>query len=97
MIRLSPARRAAEEFASVVDDPRGAAANRYADLLSTVDVLREQEIPAPRADFVADLRMRLMDAADTLLLPVDAPLAPVLPLSAPGSARSWGQSSFLGG
>ena len=62
MIRLSPARRAAEEFASVVDGPRGAVAERYADLLSTVDVLREQEIPAPRADFVADLRMQLMAA-----------------------------------
>lgn len=92
MIPLSPARRAAEEFASVVDGPRGAVADRTADtrwgdLLSTVEVLREQEIPAPRADFVADLRMRLMDAADTLLLPADAPLAPVLPLSAPSNRR----------
>ncbi|RNL81201.1 DUF5667 domain-containing protein [Nocardioides marmorisolisilvae] len=87
MIRLNPARRAAEEFASVVDGPRGAVAERYAELLSTVDVLREQEIPAPRADFVADLRMRLMDAADTLLLPADAELAPVLPLSAPSNRR----------
>jgi hypothetical protein len=87
MIRLSPARRAAEEFASVVDGPRGAVAERYADLLSTVDVLREQEIPAPRADFVADLRMQLMAAADTLLLPADAELAPVLPLSAPSNRR----------
>jgi len=87
MIRLSPARRAAEEFASVVDGPRGAVADRYAELLSTVAVLREQEIPAPRADFVADLRMRLMDAADTLLLPADAELAPVLPLSAPSNRR----------
>ena len=87
MIRLSPARRAAEEFASVVDGPRGAVADRYADLLSTVDVLREQEIPAPRADFVADLRMRLMDAADTLLLPAGAELAPVLPLTAPSNRR----------
>ncbi|MFL6022866.1 MAG: DUF5667 domain-containing protein [Marmoricola sp.] len=88
MIPLSPARRAAEEFASVVDGPRGASDDRrYADLLATVAVLREQEIPAPRADFVADLRMRLMDAADTLLLPADAELAPVLPLSAPSNRR----------
>ena len=87
MIRLNPARRAAEEFASVVDGPRGAVAERYAELLTAVDVLREQEIPAPRADFVADLRMRLMDAADTLLLPADAELAPVLPLSAPSNRR----------
>ena len=93
MIPLSPARRAAEEFASVVDGPReavvdrGAESQRWADLLSTVEVLRAQEIPAPRADFVADLRMRLMDAADTLLLPADAELAPVLPLSAPTNRR----------
>jgi hypothetical protein len=87
MTPLSPARRAAEEFASVVDGPRGNAADRYADLLTCVDVLRAQEIPAPRADFVADLRMRLMDAADTLLLPADGELAPVLPLSAPANRR----------
>lgn len=93
MIPLSPARRAAEEFASVVDGPRGAVVDRtaeselWSDLLETVEVLRAQEIPAPRADFVADLRMRLMDAADTLLLPADAKLAPVLPLSAPSNRR----------
>lgn len=87
MTPLSPARRAAEEFASVVDGPRGNVADRYADLLTCVDVLRAQEIPAPRADFVADLRMRLMDAADTLLLPADGELAPVLPLSAPANRR----------
>jgi hypothetical protein len=87
MTPLSPARRAAEEFASVVDGPRGAVADRYSDLLTCIDVLRAQEIPAPRADFVADLRMRLMDAADTLLLPADGQLAPVLPLSAPVNRR----------
>ena len=87
MISLSPARKAAEEFAGVVDGPREAVVGRYADLLSTVEVLRAQEIPAPRTDFVADLRMRLMDAADTLLLPADAQLAPVLPLSAPVNRR----------
>jgi hypothetical protein len=87
MIPLSPARRAAEEFASAVDGPRGAVAERYADLLTCVDTLRDQEIPAPRADFVADLRMRLMTAADELLLPAGAELAPVLPLSAPSNTR----------
>lgn len=87
MTPLSPARRAAEEFASMVDGPRGAVADRYSDLLTCVDELRAQEIPAPRADFVADLRMRLMHAADTLLLPAGGQLAPVLPLSAPVNRR----------
>src|SRR5690606_7562069 len=34
-----------------------------------------------------DLRMRLMDAADTLLLPADAELAPVIPLVIPENRR----------
>ncbi|MGO4256511.1 DUF5667 domain-containing protein [Marmoricola sp. RAF53] len=81
MTPLSPARRAAEEFASVVDGTRGDVADRYADLLTFVDVLRAQEMPAPRPDFVANLRTRLLDAADTHLVPADAPaLAPVVPL-----------------
>ncbi|MFL6062080.1 MAG: DUF5667 domain-containing protein [Marmoricola sp.] len=87
MTPLSPARRAAEEFASVVDGTRGEAGERYADLLECVDVLRGQEIPVPRTDFVADLRMRLMDAADELLLPVGAELAPVVPLGVHANRR----------
>lgn len=84
MTPLSPARRDAEAFAVAVDAPRGGVADRYADLLTCVDVLREQDVPAPRNDFVSDLRMRLMDAADTLLVPADRALAPVIPLvSAP--------------
>lgn len=82
MTPLSPMRRAAEEFASAVDGSRAETGDRYADLLTCVDVLRAREIPEPRADFVADLRMRLMDAADTLLLPASAELAPVVPLNA---------------
>lgn len=87
MTPLSPARRDAEAFAAAVDDPTSTADGRYADLLSCVAVLREQEIPAPRPEFVADLRMQLMDAADTLLLPDGAELAPVVPLVAPQSRR----------
>jgi hypothetical protein len=49
-------------------------------------VLRKQETPAPRPDFVANLRERLMDAADTLLVPGEAaPLAPVIAF--PDAAR----------
>lgn len=87
MTPLSPARRAAEDFANAVDGARGEVADRYSDLLECVDVLRLQETPAPRADFVSDLRMRLMDAADTLLLPAEGGLAPVVPLHASPAVR----------
>lgn len=90
MTPLSPARRDAEAFANALDAhdvARGDVADRYADLLTCVDVLRTQEAPAPRADFVSDLRMRLMDAADTLLVPADADLAPVVPLHSSPAAR----------
>lgn len=87
MTPLSPARRDAEAFAHAVDGARGDVADRYSDLLTCVDVLRAQDVPAPRADFVADLRMRLLDAADTLLIPADGRLAPVVPLHATPAAR----------
>ncbi|MCW2755549.1 MAG: hypothetical protein JWQ32_2960 [Marmoricola sp.] len=95
MTPLSPARRDAEAFASAVesraskvDGSRGDVADRYADLLTYVDVMREQEIPAPRADFVADLRSRLMSAADTLLVPTETKLAPVVPLHGTRASRN---------
>jgi hypothetical protein len=69
------ARRAAEDFARVVDGSRQDVADRYADLTSTVDLLRRQDIPAARPEFVADLRSQLMAAADTLLVPAE-PVAP---------------------
>lgn len=84
MTPLIPARRAAEEFARVVDGSQVDVADRYSDLTACVEMLRIQETPAPRAEFVADLRTRLMAAADTLLVPADAPaqprLAPVITL-----------------
>jgi hypothetical protein len=75
MTTLISARRAAEDFARVVDGSRQDVADRYADLTSTVDLLRRQEIPAARSEFVADLRSQLMAAADTLLVPAE-PVAP---------------------
>lgn len=91
MTPLSPARREAEAFALALDaardGARGDVADRYADLLTCVQALRTQETPAPRADFVADLRTRLMDAADTLLVPAEADLAPVVPLHVPATTR----------
>jgi hypothetical protein len=85
MTPLIPARRAAEEFARVVDGSQVDVADRFADLTATVETLRAQEIPAPRAEFVAELRTRLMAAADTLLVPAatkaQPELAPVVTLS----------------
>ena len=73
MTSLISARRAAEDFARVVDGTQQDVADRYADLTATVDLLRRQESPAARPEFVADLRTQLMSAADTLLIPVDEP------------------------
>ena len=69
MTSLISTRRAAEDFARVVDGTRQDVADRYADLTATVDLLRRQETPVARAEFVADLRARLMTAADTALVP----------------------------
>ncbi|MCX6398268.1 MAG: DUF5667 domain-containing protein [Propionibacteriales bacterium] len=87
MTPLSPTRRDAEAFASAVDGTRAEGAERFSDLVDFVEVLRASEPPTPRPDFSADLRMRLMDAADTLLLPAGAELAPVIPLHASPAAR----------
>src|SRR4051794_40916306 len=69
MSPLISARRAAEDFARVVDGTQADQAHRFSDLTATIELLREQETPAARAEFVADLRTRLMAAADTLLAP----------------------------
>jgi hypothetical protein len=88
MTPLISARRA-EEFARVVDGSGADVADRYADLTACVDLLRTQETPAARPEFVADLRTRLMAAADTVLTPVreaQARPANVVTLS-PGARR----------
>lgn len=71
MTPLISVRRAAEDFARVVDGSQADVADRYADLTACVDLLRAQDTPAARPEFVADLRMQLMAAADTLLVPVE--------------------------
>jgi hypothetical protein len=88
MTPLIPARRAAEEFARVVDGSQVDVADRYADLTGYVDLLRAQETPAARPEFVADLRMQLLAAADTLLAPARQTAKParVIELS-PASRR----------
>lgn len=70
MTSVVPARRRAEEFATLVDagavdDPR------HAVLLEVVATLRALEPAAPRAEYVADLRDRLMAEADVALTTVD--------------------------
>lgn len=69
MTSLFAARRAAEEFANLVDATGPAAADRYAELAGVVTLLREQPRPQARPAFVADLRSRLMAAAETELRP----------------------------
>ena len=81
MSTLLPANRRAERFAALVDaleEPGSTtvADERYASLLEVVGTLRAvaDEAPAPRADYVADLRSRLMAEAETALVPTDARL-----------------------
>ncbi len=72
MISVGTARRA-EEFAAIVDGGATSGA-RDASLLEFVAALRQTVPVEARADFVADLRSRLMAEADTALSPTDARL-----------------------
>ena len=73
MTPVFAARRRAEEFAALVEDPSAVAAGdaRYDALLGVVTAMRETTAPAARPEFVADLRARLMAEAETALVPVD--------------------------
>lgn len=69
-------RKSADEFELLLSrgfdagrDPSDADGERYADLLQLVATLRETAAPEPRADFSADLRTRLMVAAESALTP----------------------------
>lgn len=63
-------RRRAEEFDAALSRPLTEQdAQQFAALLAVVRDLRAVPAPAPRADFVSDLRVRLMAEADTALLP----------------------------
>lgn len=73
MTPLFPGQRAAEEFDQVLEGTATAAVSEhYAELLDTVVVLRAQSQVVPRADFVGDLRSRLMTAAETELVAAPA-------------------------
>lgn len=80
MTSLISARRAADDFARVVDGTQQDVADRHADLMATVGLLRSQDTPPARPEFVADLRAQLMTAADTLLVSSDPEPATVVPL-----------------
>lgn len=63
-------RRRAEEFDAAISRPLTEQdAQEFAGLLAVVRDLRAISAPVPRAEFVADLRSRLMAEADTALLP----------------------------
>lgn len=69
MTPLFPAQRAAEEFDQALGGTATpAVTDRYTQLLDTVEVLRSQPEVLPRAEFVGDLRSRLMTAAETELV-----------------------------
>ncbi|MEO5651824.1 MAG: DUF5667 domain-containing protein [Marmoricola sp.] len=77
MTSLFPAARAAEEFDRVLaGDAAPSVAERHSGLLATVEVLRAQPELTARAEFVGDLRERLMLAARTELVAV--PVSPRL-------------------
>ena len=86
MTPLFPAQRAAEEFDQVLGGTAPpAVADRYADLLETVTALRTQPEVLPRAEFVGDLRSRLMTAAETELVAAPADVRQLTPTRAPGA------------
>ena len=86
MTSLLPSQRAAEDFEKVLSGTASpAVAERYAGLVETVVALRSQPDVLPRADFVDDLRSRLMTAAATEL--VAAPPARRAEPSRPGTRR----------
>jgi hypothetical protein len=70
MTSLHPARRSAERFDALVEgDWHDAVDPRTTELLELVGAMRAVPQPAARPEFVADLRERLMLAAETELAP----------------------------
>jgi hypothetical protein len=91
MTPLFPAQRAAEEFDQVLGGTATrAVSDRYAELLETVSVLRAQPEVLPRAEFVGELRTRLMTAAETELVPAPPVVRELRPQRAPRSPRRLG-------
>jgi hypothetical protein len=69
MTPLFPAQRAAEDFEEALGGTATqAVADRYSDLLETVEVLRTQPEVLPRVEFADELRLQLLAAAETELV-----------------------------
>ena len=84
----------ANEFAALVDGTSTSGLDRHARLLDVVgqlQVVATEHAPAPRPEFVADLRARLLAEAETVLLPLGddsrRQVAAEDRLRLPGSAR----------
>jgi hypothetical protein len=75
MSSLHPARRSAERFNSLLQGERGVADTRDAELMELVSALQTVPRAEARPQFVADLRERLMLAAETELVVPDSPAA----------------------
>ena len=77
MSSLHPARRSAERFNSLLEGEQGGAVrdSRDAELLELVGALQSVSRAEARPAFVADLRERLMLAAETELVVPDSPAA----------------------
>lgn len=84
MSPVSPARRRANEFASLIEG-RGERSESYAEALELVAMLRATPAPVPSEAYVRDLRGSLMAAAETLLQPTEARLT--LPQRTAGTPR----------
>jgi hypothetical protein len=103
MTPVFAARRRAEEFASLVEAPstRGSGDARYDDLLRVVGTLRDADPVTARPEFVADLRERLLTAADTVLVPSGTTKVPTetdrLTLPPRRSARERRIAAVVGG
>jgi hypothetical protein len=94
MTPLFPAQRAAEEFDQVLDGTATrAGSERYAGLLDTVVLLRDQPDVMPRADFVGDLRSRLMAAAETELVAIPSVVRSLDPVRAKRNNRRLGTAA----
>lgn len=88
MTPLFSAQRAAEEFDQALRGrPTAAVDERYDQLLATVELLRTQPELQPRAEFVSDLRSRLMTAAETELVRAPAGVHQLAPRRAATTRR----------
>ncbi len=91
MTPLFPAQRAAEEFDHVLNGTSTVPVDtRNAQLLATVEMLRAQPQILPRADFVADLRSRLMTAAATEMVRAPAAVHQLVPRPTTTNRRRLG-------